>query len=65
VERPDRNREVLFFPIIDIPGKKNQVFTGYYIMTLMDICFVMDKPTISFYKARVYINKLVLIQLPG
>jgi hypothetical protein len=65
IERPERNREVLVFPIVDIPGEKNQVFTGYYIMTPMDIRFVMDEPTISFYNARVFTNKSVLIKLPG
>jgi hypothetical protein len=66
VERPERNREVLVFPIVDIPGEKNQVFTGYYIMTPMDIRFVIDEPTISFYNARVFTNRSsVLIQLPG
>jgi hypothetical protein len=65
VEHPERNREVLVFPIVDIPGEKNQFFTGYYIMTPMDIRFVIDEPTVSFYDARVFTNKSVLIQLPG
>jgi hypothetical protein len=66
VERPERNRQVLVFPIVDIPGEKNQVFTGYYIMTPMDIRFMIDEPTISFYNARVFTNRSsVLIQLPG
>lgn len=65
VERPERNRELLVFPIADIPGEKNQMFRGYYIMVPMDIRFVLESPTVSMYSARVFTSKSVLIQLPG
>jgi hypothetical protein len=65
VARPELNREVLVFPILDIKGDKSQVYQGYYMMIPMDARFVVDDPSKDYYKARISSDNSVLIQIPA
>lgn len=65
ITRPELNREVLIFPIVDIEGDKHQVYQGYYLMIPMDARFVLDDPSKDYYKARIFSDKSILIQIPA
>jgi hypothetical protein len=54
---------VLVSPMKDMDGlEKGNQYYGYYIMYQMDICHIMDDPSVKFYKARVCSSELCLLE---
>jgi hypothetical protein len=66
LNRPERNRKVLVFPMKDIDGlDPGTQFTGYYIMYQIDIRHIADDASVEFYKGRVFTSNSVLLRLPS
>jgi hypothetical protein len=67
INHPERNREVLVFPLRDIEGLDQGTtrYYGYYIMHQIDIRHIADDPTVEFYNARVFTSNSLLLKVPA
>jgi hypothetical protein len=66
VNRPELNREVLVFPIKDVPGVDGKShYDGFEILHQLDARWVMDDLQVDMYKARIFSSNSVLLQVPA
>ena len=66
VNRPELNREVLVFPIKDVPGIDGKShYDGFEILHQLDARWVLDDLQVDMYKARIFSSNSVLLQVPA
>jgi hypothetical protein len=66
IDWPEANREALVFSLKDIEGVKTGThYYGYYIMTPMDIHYILDDQSVKHYKAHIFTDNQVLFSLPA
>jgi hypothetical protein len=68
IDSPEGNREVMVFPISDIPGVGKQakwIYQGYFISFQFDIRFIRDDPKTRHVSCRIYSANELLLRLPS
>jgi hypothetical protein len=66
VNRPELNREVLIFPVKDLPGIDGKShYDGFQILHPLDVRWVLDDSEVEMYKARIFSSNSVLLQVPA